>query len=237
MYSFVMIIRPKIIRNPVKQKKKPEQADPTKEGDEMDDSLEVDELKPKQEQQDELITRELGASLFSFMTLFYVASVGTSFAGLFVSPLFYVFHLLDVVNCVDMIRYVISAIRRSGIIILWILIIVVIVSYCFGVIALLFFRSSFDPNNGLYCTTLYECSISVWWSGIVALLYPNMLPNKQENHFWRAVQIAIFQVAFYIIVTVLLLGAVLFGSVVDNFSKLRRAKVSWLDYQYNRLFF
>ncbi len=50
---------------------------------------------------------------------------------------------------------------------IWVAILGLIVLYIYALVAFAFFRASFDPDNLLYCHTLYECVVTIIRFGLV----------------------------------------------------------------------
>ena len=54
---------------------------------------------------------------------------------------------------------------------LWVAILGLIVFYIYALISFAILRSSFDPDNELYCATLWQCTITVIRYGLVGDLF------------------------------------------------------------------
>ena len=54
---------------------------------------------------------------------------------------------------------------------LWVAILGMIVFYIYALISFALLRSSFDPDNELYCATLWQCTITVIRYGLVGDLF------------------------------------------------------------------
>jgi len=54
---------------------------------------------------------------------------------------------------------------------LWVAILGLIVFYIYALISFALLRSSFDPDNELYCATLWQCTITVIRYGLVGDLF------------------------------------------------------------------
>ena len=54
---------------------------------------------------------------------------------------------------------------------LWVAILGLIVFYIYALISFALLRSSFDPDNELYCATLWQCTVTVVRYGLVGDLF------------------------------------------------------------------
>ena len=55
----------------------------------------------------------------------------------------------------------------SGISLLWVFIYGLIIMYIFALCGFAFYRELFDAQTGLYCSTLYECSVTMLHRGFI----------------------------------------------------------------------
>ena len=54
---------------------------------------------------------------------------------------------------------------------LWVAVLGLVVFYLYGIIGFALMRSMFDPNDYLYCNTLWQCTITVIRYGLIGDLF------------------------------------------------------------------
>ena len=83
------------------------------------------------------------------------AALGLVFQGYFFS-----FHLLHVARDNDLLTRVLQAVTKNGKTLLWVALLTLIIIYIYSLIAYAFYRETYDPNDGLLCSTLFECLLT-----------------------------------------------------------------------------
>ncbi|XP_055955374.1 inositol 1,4,5-trisphosphate receptor type 1 [Patella vulgata] len=166
---------------------------------------------------------KLDAQFFSFTTFYYVMFLGLSIGGTFTSGYFFAFHLLNIVNNNQLLSGVIKAVTQNGKSLLWVAVLGLVVFYLYGIIGFALMRSMFDPNEYLYCNTLWQCTITVIRYGLIGDLFEVMNPHDNEKTFEKFGFVVIYHVSFFIFITTIGLN-IIFGIIVDTFSELRDLK-------------
>lgn len=54
---------------------------------------------------------------------------------------------------------------------LWVAVLGLVVFYIYALISFALLRSSFDPDEGLYCATLWQCTVTVIRYGLTAEIF------------------------------------------------------------------
>jgi inositol 1,4,5-triphosphate receptor type 1 len=106
---------------------------------------------------------------------------------------------------------------------LWVAVLGFVVFYIYALIGFAFLRSSFDPENELYCATLWQCTITVIRYGLIGDLFENLVSHPAENSFMKFGFLVIYHTSFFIFITTIGLN-IIFGIIVDTFSELRNLK-------------
>ncbi|ESN99534.1 hypothetical protein HELRODRAFT_176700 [Helobdella robusta] len=151
--------------------------------------------------------------------LFLCMSImGTIFRGYF-----FAFHLLNIVNNNQLLRGVIQAVTQNGKSLLWVAVLGFVVFYLYGLVSFALLRSSFDPDNDLYCATLWQCTVTVIRYGLVGQIFDKLNSHPAENTFTKFGLLVIFHLSFFIFITTIGLN-IIFGIIVDTFSELRDLK-------------
>lgn len=156
--------------------------------------------------------------------LYHAALLALSVLSLFFYGYFYCFHLFHVVVDNDILLRVMQAITKNGKSLLWVAFILLIVIYCYTLVAFAFYRKSFDKDEGAFCQSMGECLVSSIRMGLMsggglgeALPIEDIFgPAEVERRTW-------FDLSFFILVTVIGMNIV-FGIIVDTFSELRDEK-------------
>ncbi|KAI9193543.1 uncharacterized protein BJ171DRAFT_250962 [Polychytrium aggregatum] len=150
---------------------------------------------------------------------YHLLSVVLSVMGLLFPPI-YAFHLLDflyrdsivqgVVSSVTMNR---SSLGKTGILGL-------IIIFIYGVISFMFFRSSFDPDEGHHCDSLVACFVTVLSYGLRSGGgIGEILTTAGRDDSAYATRM-VLDMSFFLIVIVFLLN-VIFGIIFDTFGQIR----------------
>ncbi|KAJ3216217.1 hypothetical protein HDU67_009791 [Dinochytrium kinnereticum] len=152
-------------------------------------------------------------------SIYHIAMVLLAILGLRF-PSVYSLHLLDFVYRDEVLQGVISSVTVNWSSLSKTVILGVIITYIYSVISFVYFRRSFEPDNGLYCGSLIECFITVLSYGLRAgggvgdLL---SVPVPQGESYTARI---FLDLSFFLIVIVFLLN-VIFGIIFDTFGQLR----------------
>eukprot|EP00347_Sterkiella_histriomuscorum_P021853 403332539 len=168
---------------------------------------------------------------------FFIIYLSLSLLGLYQSPIFYSFQLLDIINRFATLRNVIQAITLNKNQLLMTAMLGLIIIYIYSVLAYAFFFDMFyneDINleewigekGDMTCQTLFHCYISTINYGLragggigEALPALSFFNSTQEEYFIRVV----FDLSFFLIVIIMFLN-IIFGIIIDTFAELRENK-------------
>ena len=157
--------------------------------------------------------------------LFLTAAFIASCFGLTVSPLFFCFHLLDIVNKSMTLQAVFRAVTLNGTSILLTAIFGFIVIWIYAILGYAFLAgdsgsSYFLSEDGVdMCPDVLTCWISSLSNGLRAgdLGDPGvMMPTSADDPMYPV--IVLYQFSYYIIVITILLN-VIFGIIIDTFGE------------------
>ncbi|KAK3086885.1 hypothetical protein FSP39_024881 [Pinctada imbricata] len=180
-----------------------------------DDEVDDEKKKPHQS--------KLDAKFFSFQTFYYMAFLGLSVGGTFYHGYFFAFHLLNIVNNNQLLGGVIKAVTQNGKSLVWVAVLGLVVFYLYGIIAFALMRSMFDPDEYLYCDSLWQCTVTTVRYGLIGDLFEVMRAHPSEATFAKFGIVVLFHVSFFIFITTIGLN-IIFGIIVDTFSELRDLK-------------
>lgn len=153
-----------------------------------------------------------------------------SIQGLLQSPVFYSFHLLDVINRSPPLQNVIKSVTLNIDQILLTAMLGAILMYNFAIFAFLFLSDNFydggiqagllNKNGDSVCMSLLHCYFStitygLRYGGGVAELQPQQTSDSWNtaNYYLRF----FFDIAFFIVITTIILNVV-FGIIIDSFA-------------------
>ncbi|XP_078335085.1 inositol 1,4,5-trisphosphate-gated calcium channel ITPR2-like [Crassostrea virginica] len=166
---------------------------------------------------------KLDAKFFSFTTFYYLGFLALSIAGTRFHGYFFAFHLLNIVNNNQLLSGVIKAVTQNGRSLIWVAILGLVVFYLYGIISFALMRSMFDPDEYLYCASLWECTITVIRYGLIGDMFENVNAHKSEATFYKFGLVVVYHISFFIFVSTIGLN-IIFGIIVDTFSELRDLK-------------
>ena len=165
--------------------------------------------------------------MFKYFCVYIILSI----LGFQVSPIFYSFHLLDVINRFPTLGNVIQSVRLKLDQLLMTGMLGIIIIYIFSVFGFTFlFEMYYDEaiNRDIgskrgesTCTTMFHCFCSTvnyglrMGGGIGEVLAPQSYATKTE-YYLRVV----FDLSFFLIVVIILLN-IIFGIIIDTFAELR----------------
>ncbi|KAF0686010.1 Aste57867_22164 [Aphanomyces stellatus] len=181
--------------------------------------------------------------IFDKITAFYTVYLVTAFCATLYHPIFYGYHLLDLVIMSPALQNVVRAVTKPGRALVLTCLLGLFVIYFYTM--LLFF---FNPNDATddtthieYCSTLLDCFLTFVHRGLItgggigewltaALDHP---PNIYlRTPYWLRI---LFDLSFFVIVIVLLLN-IIFGITIDTFGDLRMETNEREDLMQNQCF-
>ena len=171
--------------------------------------------------------------------LFYILAFIAAVLGITHSPLFYSFHLLDMVNKSQDLQSVFLAVTRNGRSILMTALFGFVVIYLYAIIGFAYGQDLFmagdypdgsatnefdlHPDESM-CRNLYVC----WVSAVVKGLQDGDIGKIMEPRYSNDERygfIIIYQFTYYIFVITVLLN-VIFGIIIDTFGQLRTERAT-----------
>ncbi|XP_064638655.1 inositol 1,4,5-trisphosphate receptor type 3-like isoform X2 [Lineus longissimus] len=172
----------------------------------------------------------LEVKFFSFRTFYYMILFGLSILGTVFWGYFFSVHLLHVATINQLLARVIRAVTQNGKSLLLVAMLFVVFFYIYAVLSFAFYRELYDANTGHFCTTMYECFVTVIHRGLIDGIYSFtntkleelMAPPYGRAFSYYAIK-TIFDITFFILVTTIGLN-IIFGIIVDTFSELRDSK-------------
>ncbi|KAH3769470.1 hypothetical protein DPMN_170739 [Dreissena polymorpha] len=166
---------------------------------------------------------KLDVKFLSFTTFYYMLFLGTSVAGTLFHGYFFAFHLLNIVNNNQLLSGVIKAVTQNGVSLLWVGILGFIVIYIYSLVGFSLLRAYFAPGDYLYCSTLWQCTVTVIRYGLIGDMFEVVKQSEHERTFATFWPIVLYHVSFFIFITTIGLN-IIFGIIVDTFSELRDLK-------------
>merc|ERR1712166_1695834 len=163
--------------------------------------------------------------------------------GNFVSEFFFAFHLVDLLSRDQELMSVLEAITRPLGTIMKTLGLSMIVMYILTVIGFVIFHDHFNPGEVKHdnlCNSMLQCFLFTLYSGIISSeiwaemgisdLWPRhkygTTHDPENNMIVMFVGRVLFDMFFFILIGVVLIGGVLFGIILDNFSDIREEKAN-----------
>jgi len=167
-------------------------------------------------------------SLFSAGSFYHVLLLVMSVLGLLFYGYAFCIHLLHIVMGNDILRRVIQAVTRQVKSLAYVGALLMIIIYIYSVISFAVMRNYFDPSEGAYCNTMFQCFVSSTRLGLLSggglgdALPMDAVPIYDffNSILWIR---WVFDLTFFIVVTIIGLNVV-FGIIVDSFSELRDEK-------------
>nr|XP_019924346.2 inositol 1,4,5-trisphosphate receptor type 1 isoform X2 [Crassostrea gigas] len=166
---------------------------------------------------------KLDVKFFSFTTFYYMMFLAMSAAGTKFHGYFFAFHLLNIVNNNQLLSGVIKAVTLNGVSLLWVAILGLIVIYIYALVGFSLLRAYFSPGEYLYCSTLWQCTVTVIRYGLIGDMFDNIKHNGVNDSFETFWPLVLYHVSFFIFITTIGLN-IIFGIIVDTFSELRDLK-------------
>ncbi|RHY34707.1 hypothetical protein DYB32_000719 [Aphanomyces invadans] len=181
--------------------------------------------------------------IFDKITAFYSVYLVTAFCATMVHPIFYGYHLLDLVIMSPSLQNVVRAVTKPGRALALTCLLGLFVIYFYTM--LLFF---FNPNDSTdddthieYCSTLMDCFLTVVHRGLISgggigdyltsgLNHPPNINVRTE--YWLRI---LYDLSFFVLVIVLLLN-IIFGITIDTFGDLRTETNEREDLKRNQCF-
>ena len=161
--------------------------------------------------------------------------------GIFHSQFWFAFHLLDILQRDQTLQPVIQAVIAPISQIAKTLLLSVIVMYIFTVIAFILFHDNFETGPDTdqnMCNSMLQCLLFTIYSGVIdATMWADMTVhdmwpgrnyrtdfNKHKQTMFIWVFRVFYDMAFFLLIGVLLIGGVLFGILLDKFTELREER-------------
>ncbi|XP_055890997.1 inositol 1,4,5-trisphosphate receptor-like isoform X3 [Biomphalaria glabrata] len=166
---------------------------------------------------------KLTTQFFSFTTFYYLLFLATSILGSLYHGYFFSFHLLNIVNNNQLLGGVIKAVTQNGMSLLWVAILGLIVIYIYALIGFALLRVYFDNEKTLFCSTLWQCTVTVIRFGLIGDMFEEIRDNPAGSSFSSFWPMVLYHVSFFIFITTIGLN-IIFGIIVDTFSELRDLK-------------
>ncbi|ORY00198.1 hypothetical protein K493DRAFT_348021 [Basidiobolus meristosporus CBS 931.73] len=170
------------------------------------------------------IAEKIIYSVTELKALYHVFMVILSLCGLRY-PMLYSIHLLDFIYRDQILQGVIASVTVNINSLTKTVLLGVIIVYAYSVVGFVYFRHSFDSEQGYYCDTLFDCFITVLAYGIRAgggLGDVLQAPVHGDNSYAYRI---VLDLSFFLIVIVFLLNAI-FGIIFDTFGSLRDERSS-----------
>uniref|UniRef100_A0A7S1IMD9 RyR/IP3R Homology associated domain-containing protein n=1 Tax=Eutreptiella gymnastica TaxID=73025 RepID=A0A7S1IMD9_9EUGL len=155
----------------------------------------------------------------------YVLLTLAALSGLVISPLFYSFHLLILINKSELLVNVTQSVTLNGKSLLLTALLGAIVIHMFSLTAYLLFPEDFinEDDGQPQCHTVMQCFLFSMTSGIRSGGGLGDLLTKTAWSHGHHLQRILFDFLFHIIVIVIFLN-IIFGIILDTFAELRDAK-------------
>lgn len=171
-----------------------------------------------------------GTFIFNLMYLAF------SLQGLFQSPIFYSFHLLDLINRFPQLQNVIKSVTKNGFQLCMTAMLGSIFIYIYSTIGFIFLYDTFyndDIHAGLLnskgdsiCMSMMHCFLSELNYGLrggggIGDFLPTQtaVPENRQGFYFRA----IYDLSFFLLIITILLN-IIFGIIIDTFAQLRDDK-------------
>ncbi|CAD5113406.1 DgyrCDS2578 [Dimorphilus gyrociliatus] len=174
------------------------------------------------EEEEEEVEGNLRVNFLSFETLWYIGLFIFSILGTIFWGYFFSFHLLHVAQFNQMLKRAIKAVTLNGYSMLWVFLFGLVFIYIYALISFAAFRDLYPGKNGLFCSTMYECAITVLHHGFITGAY-EYLQIPEDKNFTYYIYKVLFDLTFWLIITTIGLN-IIFGIIVDTFSELRDNK-------------
>lgn len=168
--------------------------------------------------------------------VFILIYLAFSLQGLFQSPIFYSFHLLDMVNRFPQLQSVIQSVTLNGNQLLMTAMLGFIIIYIYSAVAFIFLFDTFYDDQvhaGLLnrkgdsiCQSMMHCFLSTINYGLrggggIGEFLPTQTaaPENRQGFYFRSA----YDLTFFLLVITILLN-IIFGIIIDTFAQLRDQK-------------
>ncbi|KAM3723537.1 Ryanodine receptor [Dirofilaria immitis] len=166
----------------------------------------------------------LGVILTNGQFLYRVHYLLCSALGVFVSPFFYAFHLIDVVLSFPMLKAILQSVTHNLQQLILTIMMTLVVVYLYTVLAFNFFRKFYvqesegeEPDRK--CHNMLTCFIYHFYAGVRAgggIGDELESPYGDDLEYWRM----LYDISFFFFVIIILL-AIMQGLIIDAFGELR----------------
>ncbi|KAF0686011.1 Aste57867_22165 [Aphanomyces stellatus] len=177
-------------------------------------------------------------------TAFYLGYLATSGAGSTVHPIFYIYHLLDIVVMSSTLQNVVASVLKPGRTLLLTCLLSLCGVYFFAMLIFFFLPQDMrsDTTSVDYCHTLMDCVVTFvhrgfkhTFGGSIGFFMTVTLDNppnvSDRSQFWSRI---VFDVVFYLFAVIML--NIIFGITIDTFSDLRTEASERDDRKRNQCF-
>ncbi|EJD76290.1 ryanodine Receptor TM 4-6 family protein [Loa loa] len=167
----------------------------------------------------------LGVILTNGQFLYRVHYLLCSALGVFVSPFFYAFHLIDVVLSFPMLKAILQSVTHNLQQLILTIMMTLVVVYLYTVLAFNFFRKFYvqegegDEPPDRKCHNMLTCFIYHFYAGVRAgggIGDELESPYGDDLEYWRM----LYDISFFFFVIIILL-AIMQGLIIDAFGELR----------------
>ena len=163
------------------------------------------------------------------LLVFYTAAFSAALLGLLVSPLFYCFHLLDMVNKSDSVKSVFRAVTLNGRSILLTALFGACIIWIYAIVGYSFVGDQFVegdyPDDDLpRCSTLPLCWVAAMTGGLQQGDIGQIMELKPSDDPLYPF-LVFYQFSYYLFIVTVLLN-VIFGIIIDTFGELRQERGS-----------
>lgn len=161
-------------------------------------------------------------NFLSFSLLYRAVFLLFSIAALTISSYFYCGCILYVFLKINVLQNVLTALARSAVQLISVALLGLSILFIFAVFSFIFWHNYFD-NVHRFCETMVECYVSVIREGLLetlGIMIPIQYANQSEPSFSLYTSRAVFDLFFFIVVTILGLNVIV-AIIIDRFSELR----------------
>jgi inositol 1,4,5-triphosphate receptor type 1 len=162
----------------------------------------------------------------SYKPVGYIIFLTCSGLSLLTYGYFYSFCLILILARFNVIQQVIEAVAGKVWQIVFVVLLMMSIMFAYAVLSYTFLSTFFNAQSNLFCSTLWQCFITVMREGILDT-FGNRIPVTAVNqihpdfgiYVWRA----IIDLSFYVVINIIGLN-IITAILVDRFSELRAKK-------------
>ena len=189
----------------------------------------------------------------SGQVIYQILYIACTILGNVVSPFFFAFHTMDILSRDPKLMSVLEAIIKPIKTILSTLWLSMVVMYIFTLVGFVIFHDHFNPGDAKQdnlCNSILQCWTFTLYSGIISSevwaetgiseLWPThpygAMHDRENNDLRMFTGRFVYDVFFFLFIGVVLIGGVLFGIILDNFTEIRSEKMDKKDKQHDYCF-